>query len=593
MKMKWLTAAFLLFVSSIAGAKGNPHPNCLIFENVNVISMAQKETLTEQNVLVQKDLIREMGPADTKLRGGCMEIDATGKYLIPGLTDMHVHLTSPIDLIPYYANGVTTVFNLDGRPAHLKWRDEITQGQLVGPTIYSTGPIINVSETKKEAVKLIDDQFDAGYDGIKIYNGVGSEEYSTLIQEAKSKHMLLMGHIARKPGVATTLQNGQSIAHCEEFTYTYFNPQQDDKIEHIVFDETKIPGLAKAVADSGVSVTCTISMFRDILRQATQLNSYLKNPELQYVAPWILKGLQPGSNKYDNRYSPEVLKQLQTSYAFQQKLIKAFVDAGVPLMTGTDSMYIGPVGGFSEHEELEEFVRAGLTPWQALETATVNPAKYFHRENAGTIEVGKIADLVLLDADPLADIRNARQIAGVVLRGRWYNAPALKKMLDSMPSQFVQELQTATNLIQTDPAKADNFVQEHDPFGRLTATVLGNIAESDGVPRLLTLLERIHGAVPDSEIGNEETMNNLGYELLGQKKNQDAIHIFESNVKNFPKSTNALDSLAEAYSKSGDIPKAVEFYQKALDLDPQYGNSDFAAKYIAEHRDSPQSRENR
>src|SRR5262249_4458193 len=150
-----------------------------------------------------------------------------------------------------------------------------------------------------------------------------------------------------------------------------------------------------------------------------------------------------------------------------------------------------------------------------------------------------------------------------------------------------------TDLIQTDPVQADNFVQEHDPFGRLTATVLGNIVATDGVPRLLTLLGRIHGAVPDSEIGNEETMNNLGYDLLGQKKNQDAIKIYESNVKNFPKSTNALDSIAEAYSKSEDIPKAVEYYKKALDLDPQYGNSDFAAKYIAEHSDSPQSRENR
>jgi cytosine/adenosine deaminase-related metal-dependent hydrolase len=220
-----LTLLILLAASITAAAQPSP----IAFLHAHVIPMDRDQVLDDQTVLVQDGRIVAIGPAQTvHLPANTQKINAAGKYLIPGLIDAHVHLYSTIEFPLYLANGVTTVFNLDGRPAHLLWRTQVANGELLGPTIFTAGPLFGRAHKPDEAVRLVDQQADAGYDAVKIYNPVSKEEYPALIAEAKRRNLLLMGHIARDPGFEMTIRSGQSIAHLDEFLYTYFNPQHDD-----------------------------------------------------------------------------------------------------------------------------------------------------------------------------------------------------------------------------------------------------------------------------------------------------------------------------------------------------------------------------
>ncbi len=557
----------------------------IAFLHVNVIPMDQERVLRDQTVVIESGRIARIGAVKTTtVPPGAQKIDGRGKYLIPGLVDMHVHLQSQIEFPLYLANGVTTVFNLDGRPAYLHWRDLVARREIAGPTIFTTGPMFRQKRTGEEDIKLVDEQAAAGYDAIKVYNEVSKEEYPALIAEAKRKNLLLMGHVARGPGFAATLQAGQSIAHLEEVIYTNFNSQNDDDWAHIVFDDSKIPDTAQEIKNSNVYLIATLNNFSLIVQQATDLESFLKNPELHYVAPWTLENLQPDANRYKNRFEPAQYEILRQLLAIQRKLLKALSDAGVPLMTGTDATEIGPVAGFGLHHELEEFVQDGLTPYQALRAATTVPASYFHQsQEFGTVEVGKRADLVLLEDNPLTNISNSQKIAGVVVRGRWQDKEELKASLEAVPAAYQKEQTKVDAMLRDDPGQGVDYLTQYDPLGRLAAFSIARRASRESAADLVQWLVRVRAAKPKAEIVSEESINNLGYSLMGKKLYPQAVAVLGMNTKNFPGSPNTWDSLADAFVHSGDTPQAVQNYQKALETDAGYPNAEFARKFVAEH----------
>jgi imidazolonepropionase-like amidohydrolase len=574
-----------LLISSVGRAAPPLAPGVVAFVDVNVVSPDRPGELRHQTVLVRGERIVAVGPVGkVMVPAAATRVAGHDRWLIPGLSDMHAHLASPIELPLYVANGVTTVFNLDGRPAHLRWRRAVTSRQLLGPTIYTTGPIINRTMSPAEAERLVAEQADAGYDAIKIYNGVGKDEYPHLTQAAQRRGLLLMGHVARAPGFAATLAAGQSIAHMEELTYTFFNPRGDDAFAHIVFDESRIAVAARMTAAAGVFITPTLSMFHDIVRQATELDTYLTRPELAYLSPWVRAGLQPGANRYDKRYSAAELAVLQRSLEFQRRLTRAMVAAGVPLLTGTDATFLGPVAGFSLHAELEELVASGLTPAQALRAATVNPARYLRRtDTRGAIGVGQRADLVLLTADPLLHMGASRAIAGVMLAGRWLDRPRLDAIVQAIPGAYARELEEVIALLTTEPARAVAFLEEHDPLDREGAAALMAIARTSGAARMLEVVRALCAAAPGSELASEDAQNTLGYTLAGAGRLELAGAILQGNVERFPRSANARDSLGEVLAKGGEMGKAVAAYREALQIDAHYANADFARRFIAEH----------
>jgi imidazolonepropionase-like amidohydrolase len=577
----------LLWAAAVPNAvadtpKSNSAP--CAFLHANVVPMTDERLLRDQTVVVENGAITQIGPSKTVLipRGAC-RIEAKGRFLIPGLADAHVHLLSPNELPLYLANGVTTVLNLDGHSAHLLWRKQIARGEMVGPNIFTTGPIFERARTAAEDVRMVDEQAAAGYDGVKIYNQVSKAEYPALVAEAKKKNLLLMGHVAREPDFEMTLQSGQSIAHLEEFTYTFFNPLHDNNNRHIVYDESRIPEAVRLTKEAGIFVTPTLATYATIVQQASDLETFLKNPDMKYLPSWAQAQYQPAANRYKNGFSPEDVPRIRTSLAFQRKLVKALSDAGVPLMSGTDAPEVGPLPGFGIHDELQEFVDDGMTPYQALQTASVNVARYLrHAGDFGTIEVGKRADLVLLEGNPLVAIASTRRVVGVMLRGQWLPQAELSRMVDDVPASYQRELRRVKAELRSNPAAADAYLQENDPYLGAGETAIVEIASSEGFEQTHDLVKKIRQAVPKSGLVSEEGINHLGYSLLGKKLTKEAIAVFQMNTEDFPKSANTFDSLAEAQFNAGDLPHALENYRKALSVDPAYGNAKAAEKFLKE-----------
>ncbi|MGZ5442143.1 MAG: amidohydrolase family protein [Thermoanaerobaculia bacterium] len=475
------------------------------FVDVNVIPMTGRVVLRQQTVVVAEDTIVAIGPsARVPIPADAVTIDGRGRSLMPGLTDAHVHLFTAPELSLYVANGVTAVFNLNGAPAHLRWKQAIAEGRMTGPAIYSTGPTFMSKRPRAEAEAAVAEQAAAGYDGVKIYNGVGADEYGALVASAKARRMLVIGHVPREVGAETALRAGQSIAHAEEFVYS----------EHD-------------------------------------------------------------------------LRQLRRALPFQRKLVRALNAAGVPLLAGSDATAIGPVAGFSLHEELAELVRSGLTPYDALRTATVNPARYLQRiDRYGTVEAGKAADLVLVEGNPLADIRSTARIVGVMRNGAWHDAAALRRMVAAVPAGYANAHAELLRRIGTDLKAAESFVRESDPFGILGGSALAELASNSTPEELQALFARLERAVPDAWLAREESLNELGYTLLMNGRPLQAVAVFEANAARHPRSANVFDSLAEGYFKAGRVALAVETYGKALAVEPEYGNAPFARKFIEEHAGS-------
>jgi tetratricopeptide (TPR) repeat protein len=417
-----------------------------------------------------------------------------------------------------------------------------------------------------------------------VFNHVSKEEFPALIAEAKRRNLLLMGHISRDAGFDLTVQSGQSIAHLDEFLYTYFNPQHDGNNDHIVLDEAKIPVVAKETAYSRIYVIPTLSTYATTVQQATDLDAFLKNPTLRYLSPWAREQFEPAANRFKNTTSAEQAERMRAALTFQRKLVKALFDAGVPLMIGTDAPDVGPMAGFGIHEELQELVNDGLTPFQVLQAATVIPARYFRKSSAfGTIEAGKRAELVLLEQNPLTNIANTRAISGVMHRGQWLSKEELSKHVEKISAAYKRELQQVKSDMAGNPAAAEQYLADHDPLRTLATAAIVDLFRSQGPEKFHQIVVKMRESDPKSRLASEAGINALGYNFLGQNRYADAISVLRMNTQDFPKSPNSYDSLAEALSKAGDITQAGAMYAEALKVDPKYVNADFARKFVADH----------
>jgi tetratricopeptide (TPR) repeat protein len=257
----------------------------------------------------------------------------------------------------------------------------------------------------------------------------------------------------------------------------------------------------------------------------------------------------------------------------------------VPMILGTDAMEVGTVPGFSVQQELANLVDAGLTPFEALQTATRNASDWFvHPEGGGvfgTITLGERADLVLLDADPLTDIQNISKIRGVMVRGRWLPKPELQRMLEALPIAYSAEKKFLTSIVQIHPETLDKYLDENDPFHKLANEVMLEIVITKGIGRLKEVHSRLRDIHPTSMVLEEATVDDLGFQLLDLNRDSDAIELFLSNVQAHPASAKAFDSLAQAYLKSGNRAKALQYFTEAQRID---GNCKHAREAFAQLR---------
>ncbi len=421
----------------------------IAFVDVTVIPMDRERRLPGQTVLVRGDRIVEIGPtARVRVPAGGVRVDGKGKFLIPGLAEMHAHIPGgqasdtvvERTLFMYVAGGITTVRGMLGHPRHLELRDRAARGELLSPTIYTSGPSLNGNSIPDaaSAARAVREQKAAGYDLLKIHPGVGREAFDTLAATAKLVGMPFAGHVPEDVGIARAIEAGYAtIDHLDGYIEGMIRDGAPLTAEQSAFfglnlgehlDEARMAGLVRATKRAGVWNVPT-EVLMENLTVAGSSQELARRPEMRYVpaatrAQWA--EMKDGMLSETGASAESARRTIET----RRRLIKALHAAGAGLLLGSDAPQVYNVPGFSTHRELASLVAAGLTPYQALETGTRNVATYFKTSReTGTIETGKRADLILLDGDPLVDIGNTMRRSGVMVRGRWLAQAEIERRL--------------------------------------------------------------------------------------------------------------------------------------------------------------------
>jgi hypothetical protein len=400
----------------------------VVIRNVTVVDVLAGAIGERQTLVIRNGRIETISEAP-EAPPAALVIDGTGKYVMPGLIDTHVHLTSNEDLLIYAAAGVTTVQSLGGRLRDNQVRfAAVDAGALAGPDVVSCDSVAaGVSSDGIDT--LLADAASAGAECIKIYSPPDwtRDQYHGLVKAARARGLRIGGHLPRNLPLDEALTDGQQfVAHAEEFLYAHFFKFPDR------FNEARIAENAEAVRSSGLTITPTLVAYHAIVRQVgPEIDALLRRPELRYVPRDVLDQWRPPQNRYRKRFTAEDGERLGAAFAYQQKLVRAWADARVPLALGTDASPRMPfvVPGFSALDELDELGDAGLTPAQILRAATVDAAALAGRSDRGVIAAGRRADLIVLDANPLSDIRHVRRRHGVMVKGRWMSEDWLQKEL--------------------------------------------------------------------------------------------------------------------------------------------------------------------
>ena len=409
------------------------------FVNANVIPMNRDTVLPGYTVVIRDGIIQQIGTASqVRIPAGSTRIDASGKYLMPGLADMHVHMAGPREiqeelLKMYVVTGVTTILNMRGTPDHLALRSDIRAGRAFGPDMYTVGPYVNAPffVTPDSVEREVVLQKRAGYDFIKMHGELSREAYARLNAVGKREGIRIIGHAPRTLGIDAVFAERQyALAHAEEFLYDTTGSSRDADLPKF---EPRIPELARKTVAAGTWLMPNLTGYRNIGLMVQDLAASLARPEMKYLPAAIRAGWEAATNPYTQRFGPEKAPGIHARHALLKKLTKAFDSAGVKLLVGTDGLNVGTVPGFSVHDELQELVDAGLSPYRALRAATANASEFLGSSPCiGQVRTGCAADLLLLDANPLNTIGNTRRIAGVMVRGRWLSRQELDRILASL-----------------------------------------------------------------------------------------------------------------------------------------------------------------
>lgn len=457
--MKKILTAIIstLFLAAAAVAQ------TMAIRNVNVIPMDTERVLANQTVIIKDGMIAEISPK-AKIPKGANVIDGTGKYLIPGLADMHTHLMSDDAEFPksiaedelkvMIANGVTTIRLMIGTPDQLILRAKSARGEIIAPTIYAASPhltgreqgndfVVNTPEEARDAVRK---SKAAGYDYIKITTFIKAEVYEAAVDEAAKIGIRVVGHAdSRFVGLDRALKARQQIEHLDGYLealladdapmkgsvsdlYIY-DPKNWESLDYV--DMAKIPIIAKRTVESNPFVDPTQHFMKNTFGLPRTEESVRAQPDFRFYP----KKKQDFYLNYmkRTRLNQVPLEKRAKWVAIKDKLIKAIYDAGGKILAGSDTPEFLWLYGFSMHRELKALNDAGLSPFAALEAATKNPALFFGTiKTTGTVEKGKKADLILLNANPLVDISATERRSGVILKGKYYSQTELDRWLDEI-----------------------------------------------------------------------------------------------------------------------------------------------------------------
>jgi hypothetical protein len=439
--------AFCLLALATSAAIAQQAP--IVFNGVSVIPMDRETVLANQTVIVENGRITHVG-APRSAPAGATTIDGRGKYLMPGIAEFHAHVPSGGQAIHahrtltlYALAGVTTARGMLGAPMHIALRDSIAAGQLLGPRLQTSGPSFNNNSVTSPAVgvQMVRDQKAAGYDLLKIHPGVPRAAFDSLAAVANSLRIPFSGHVPLEIGLDVALTSKFStIDHLDGIVEAMYNGPQPLTPQVNGFfglgimrqlDQSRFNAIIGRIKASGVAMVPTQILMDNYANDATgdELTSL---PEFRYWVPQQVTAWRNNKNTFLAQ-SPISREQRQEFIALRRRILKALYDAGVPFLLGSDAPQLWNVPGFSAHRELGSLVAAGLTPFQALRTGTVDVAKFMGEEGrSGVVRAGARADLMLLDANPLESVANSLRINGVVVNGRWIGPAERARMLESL-----------------------------------------------------------------------------------------------------------------------------------------------------------------
>lgn len=427
-----------------------PAAGTIAFVDVSVIPMDRDRVVDHQTVIVKNGRIAAMGPAaSVAVPADAQRIPAAGKYLMPGLVDMHAHFspgTETIDspagqqLALFLGTGFTTVRGLGGSVATaLGLRDRINRGEVLGPRFVVASPSVNgqSARTIADVVSQVEAAKKAGYDLVKTHGMFPSAAYyDSLVAATKRVGLPLVGHITPEYGLERAIAAHQQIEHLDG----YIGAMLEDGIPappgQILADPDLLARIDRKKMQAAVDKTVamgiwngpTIALFETITSDETPEQLALR-PEMRYVPPAMLQ-------QFMQQKASTMMIPVEGRHGFielRRELLRSLYKSGAKLLVGSDSPQFFMIPGYSALREIEAFVGAGLPPFAALAAATRNPAEFLGwAGDAGTVETGKRADLILLDANPLASIANIHALNGVMVNGRWLDAGRLAALRDAV-----------------------------------------------------------------------------------------------------------------------------------------------------------------
>lgn len=423
--MNRLMAMAAMALASLNAAYAN---DVTAIVDVHLAPMDEERILEDHTVLIEGDRITAMGPsAQITVPDGAKTIDGAGRYLIPGLTEMHGHVPSGGSnaediLFLYVSRGVTQVRGMLGNEGQFGLRDQIMSGDIIGPTLYLAAPSINGNNTKSPDVarEKVRAYKSAGWDLLKVHEGLAVDVYDALADEAGKQALPFGGHVPNAVGLAHAFDKGQrTIEHLDN--YIEFMGAEDTNVT-----EAMLENAVTATLNAGAAVSPTMALWEHF---AGKPDDILDFEELIYVSPETRSNW--AKRIHDARAEiAEDPREANLMISNRRQLLKALSDGGVEILLGSDAPQFYSVPGFSVHREMAVMVEAGMTPYQTLYTGTGAAAAYFaDRDPAGVIAPGARADLLLLNANPLDDIAHAEAIEGIMLRGQWIEKAAIDARL--------------------------------------------------------------------------------------------------------------------------------------------------------------------
>lgn len=422
-----------------------------VITNVHVINVRDGSILESQNVVVDSGKIVQISPRIDYLGKNIQVIDGSGKYLLPGLAEMHAHIPSPQwgrsnineTLFLYLSNGVTTIRGMLGHPLHLELREQAEKNEILSPRIFTSSPSVNGNSvaTVEEAREKVTAFKEAGYDFLKMHPGLKRDVFDEIVKTANEVGIPFSGHVSVEVGIVRSIESGySSVDHVDGFLEGLIPSSAGvDPSENgfFGFDFTELADLqnvdqlvAKA-QEHKVWIVPTQSLFE---RWFSPLDpdSLAATPEMRYmpkstVQRWIKskKALIEGDN-----FSSERWKKFDS---IRRKLIYELQQKGHGMLLGSDAPQVYNVPGFSIHHEIQGMIRSNITPLEVIQAGTINPAKFFGMEGAfGEIKIGASADFLLLKENPIANIKSLQDHDGVMVRGRWLSREVINQKLNEI-----------------------------------------------------------------------------------------------------------------------------------------------------------------